>query len=189
MAETFDYVAFAKAFESRYGRPPTAAELEQKVDPLEGIVTYHTPEETQAEIERINASYKPSLSERLKTGLSFVTRNFFRAIMLLIKTPVYLTLFFFNLIKSAIGVLVIWFVSKVVVYIAIGGIMDLIHIESVSEAPGWLVWFGSLLFGKQMFTSEYLEPNFFPHPVIDAWIIGIAIIFLALVTTFSKTEV
>lgn len=189
MAETFDYVAFAKDFERRYGRPPTAAELELKVDPLEGIVTYHTPEETQAEIERINASYKPSLGERLKTGLSFVTRNFFRAIMLLIKTPVYLTLFFFNVIKSTIGVLVIWFVSKFMMGWIVGIIAGFIYGFDLSNNPfpSPIKEVIDFAFGVDFFQTAV--PDFFPNPVLDAWIIGIAIIFLALVTTFSKTEV
>ncbi|WP_341932143.1 hypothetical protein [Streptococcus pluranimalium] len=181
MAETFDYVAFAKDFERRYGRPPTAAELELKVDPLEGIVTYHTPEETQAEIERINASYKPSLSERLKTGLSFVTRNFFRAIMLLIKTPVYLTLFFFNLIKSAIGVVIICVVTKGIVGILLAEFLIWRNINTLSQAPSVIRFFA------QNFMTNNLEPIYFTE--IDFIICIISTLFLALVTTFSKTEV
>ncbi|HGD0066766.1 TPA: hypothetical protein ACG6R1_000163 [Streptococcus agalactiae] len=181
MAETFDYVAFAKAFESRYGRPPTAAELEQKVDPLDGIVTYHTPEETQAEIERINASYKPGLGERLKTGLSFVTRNFFRAIMLLIKTPVYLTLFFFNLIKSAIGVVIICVVTKGIVGILLAEFLIWRNINTLSQAPSVIRFFA------QDFMTNNLEPIYFTE--IDLIICIISTLFLALVATFSKTEV
>ncbi|WP_438466160.1 hypothetical protein [Streptococcus pluranimalium] len=188
MAETFDYVAFAKAFESRYGRPPTAAELEQKVDPLDGIVTYHTSEETQAEIERINASYKPGLGERLKTGFSFVTRNFFRAIMLLIKTPVYLTLFFFNLIKSAIGVLVIWFVSKFAILVGLSLVGLIFFDGNTDKFPSFLQRFAEFIFGTGLY-SDAGSIKMFPNPIIDAWIIGVAIVFLALVTTFSKTEV
>ncbi|MXQ48829.1 hypothetical protein GRB29_05420 [Streptococcus pneumoniae] len=181
MAETFDYVAFAKDFESRYGRPPTAAELELKVDPLGGIVTYHTPEETQAEIERINASYKPSLSERLKTGLSFVTRNFFRAIMLLIKTPVYLTLFFFNLIKSAIGVVIICVVTKGIVGILLAEFLIWRNINTLSQAPSVIRFFA------QNFMTNNLEPIYFTE--FDLIICIISTLFLALVATFSKTEV
>ncbi|MBE3600767.1 hypothetical protein [Streptococcus agalactiae] len=188
MAESFDYVAFARDFERRYGRPPTAEELERKVDPLEGIVTYHTPEETQAEIERINASYKPSFGERLKTGLSFLGRNFFRAILLILKTPVYLTLFFFNLIKSTIGVFVIWFVSKIIVLFGISLIGILFFDGDSNKLPQAIKWIAELFFGEGMYSSGG-SVNFFPNPVVDAWIIGIVIVFLALVTTFSKTEV
>ncbi|MGT2624178.1 hypothetical protein [Streptococcus thoraltensis] len=181
MAETFDYVAFAKDFERRNGRPPTAAELEQKVDPLEGIVTYHTPEETQAEIERINAFYKPSLSERLKTGLSFVTRNFFRAIMLLIKTPVYLTLFFFNVIKSAIGVVIIFVVTKGIVGILLAEFLSWRNINTLSQAPSLIRFFA------QNFMMNNLEPIYFTET--DLMICIISTLFLALVATFSNTEV
>lgn len=189
MAETFDYVAFAREFEKRHGRPPTAEELEKKVDPLEGIATFHTPEETQAEIDRINASYKPSFGERLKTGLSFVARNFFKAIFILIQTPVYLTLFFFNLIKSAIGVLVIWFISKFMFGLLVGTIAGLIYGFDLykNPFPSPIKDIVDFSFGASFF--EDAVPNFFPHPIVDAWIIGIAIVFLALAMTFSKTEV
>lgn len=188
MAESFDYVAFAQNFEKRHGRPPTSKELETGIDPLEGIVRTHTAEETQAEMARINASYKPSFSERLKSGLSFLGRSGLKALILVIQTPIYLTLLFFNLIKSTIGVFLIWFVSKALIYVAIGVVMDLIHVKSVSDVPEWLRWIGDFFFGKEMFSSEYLIPNFFPHPTFDAWIIGIAIVFFALVATFSKVE-
>lgn len=187
MDDNFDYVAFARDFEKRHGRPPTAEELEKKVDPWEGIITFHTPEETQAEIERINASYKPSFWERLKTGLSFVTRNLFRAILILLQTPVYLTLFFFNLIKSTIGVFVIWFVSKIVVLFGISFVGILFFDSNPSKLPNFIKWLAELSFGSGMYDSSG-SVNFFPHPVVDAWLIGIAIVFLALAMTFSKTE-
>lgn len=187
MAETFDYIGFAKAFEKRHGRPPTAEELEKKVAPLEGIVTFHTPEETQAELERINASYKPSLGERLKTGISFVARNFFRALFILIQTPVYLTLFFFNLIKSTIGVFVIWFVSKFVILLVLS-IIGLVFFDgNPDRMPHFLRWFAELIFGSGVY-SDVGSVRMFPNPIMDAWIIGITIVLLALVATFSKTE-
>lgn len=187
MSESFDYVAFARDFEKRHGRPPTAEELEQGFDPWEGIVTFHTPEETQAEIERINASCKTRLWERLKTGLSFVTRNFFRALLILIQIPVYLTLFFFNLIKSTIGVFVIWFVSKFVALLGLSLIGIVFFDGNPEKLPRFLRLFAEFLFGTGVY-SEVGSIKMFPNPIIDAWIIGIIIIFLALAMTFSKTE-
>ncbi|MBR2538495.1 MAG: hypothetical protein IKE54_04420 [Streptococcus sp.] len=180
MAESFDYVAFAKDFEKRHGRPPTAEELERKVDPLEGIITYHTPEETQAEIERINASYKPSLGERLKTGLSFVTRNLFKAILIILQTPVYLTLFFFNLIKSMIGVAVMCIVTKGIVGVVLAEFLTWCNMNTLSQAPSLLRFFA------QDFMTDNLEPVFFTE--IDIIICIVFTFFIALVTTFSKTE-
>lgn len=181
MAESFDYVAFARDFEKRHGRPPTAEELEQGIDPWEGIVTFHTPEETQAEIERINASYKPSLWERLKTGLSFVTRNFFRALLIVIQTPVYLTLFFFNLIKSAFAAVIMCIITKAVFGVIIAEIFYSQNIDNLSQAPKLLGFFA------QDFMTNNLEPIYFTE--IDIIICIIFSVFLALVMTFSKSEV
>lgn len=181
MAESFDYVAFARDFEKRHGRPPTAEELEQGIDPWEGIVTFHTPEETQAEIERINASYKPSLWERLKIGLSFVTRNFFRALLIVIQTPVYLTLFFFNLIKSAFAAVIMCIITKAVFGVIIAEIFDSQNIDNLSQAPKLLGFFA------QDFMTNNLEPIYFTE--IDIIICIIFSVFLALVMTFSKSEV
>ena len=181
MSESFDYVAFARDFEKRHGRPPTAEELEQGIDPWEGIVTFHTPEETQAEIERINASYKPSLWERLKTGLSFVTRNFFRALLIVIQTPVYLTLFFFNLIKSAFAAVIMCIITKAVFGVIIAEIFDSQNIDNLSQAPKLLGFFA------QDFMTNNLEPIYFTE--IDIIICIIFSVFLALVMTFSKSEV
>ncbi|EHI69266.1 hypothetical protein ACVRY7_10310 [Streptococcus ictaluri] len=180
MSESFDYVAFAKDFEKRHGRPPTAEELEQGIDPWEGIVTFHTPEETQAEIERINASYKPSLWERLKTGLSFVTRNFFRALLILIQTPVYLTLFFFNLIKSAFAVVVMCVVTKGIVGVLLAEFLTWRNINTLLQAPALFRFFA------QDFMTNTLEPIYFTE--IDIIICIILTLFVALITTFSKTE-
>ncbi|MGT2914848.1 hypothetical protein I6J14_01605 [Streptococcus dysgalactiae] len=180
MSESFDYVAFAKDFEKRHGRPPTAEELEQGIDLWEGIVAFHTPEETQAEIERINASYRPSLWERLKTGLSFVTRNFFRALLILIQSPVYLTLFFFNLIKSAFAVVVMCVVTKGIVGVLLAEFLTWRNINTLMQAPALLRFFA------QDFMTNALEPIYFTE--IDIIICIILTLFVALVTTFSKTE-
>ncbi|MGT2918918.1 hypothetical protein ACVR0Q_04510 [Streptococcus canis] len=170
MSESFDYVAFARDFEKRHGRPPTAEELEQGIDPWEG-----------AEIERINASYKPSLWERLKTGLSFVTRNFFRALLIVIQTPVYLTLFFFNLIKSAFAAVIMCIITKAVFGVIIAEIFDSQNIDNLSQAPKLLGFFA------QDFMTNNLEPIYFTE--IDIIICIIFSVFLALVMTFSKSEV
>ncbi len=75
MNKEFDYVAFAKNFEATNGRPPTADELDNAKWEHFGI-RWHTPEESQAELERINASYKPTLGEYLKDALGFLGRFF-----------------------------------------------------------------------------------------------------------------
>ncbi|XZR18071.1 hypothetical protein ACP4J2_03565, partial [Streptococcus canis] len=118
MSESFDYVAFARDFENRHGRPPTAEELEKANVSVATVITSDNQKIDFRMVDSLDyvEGYKDksSFGERLKTGLSFVIRNFFRALLILIQTPVYLTLFFFNLIKSTIGVFVIWFVSKFV---------------------------------------------------------------------------
>lgn len=182
MSKEFDYVAFAKNFEATNGRPPTADELDNAKWEHFGI-RWHTPEESQAELERIKATYKPSFWERFKVGLSFLGHGFFKALLFLIKSPIYLTLLFFNLIKSAIGVFVIWFVSKFMLLLIIGTIAD---VRGESEITGISKSILDYFLGSDFISTG--NPNFFPHPVLDAWIIGILIVFLALVTTFSKVE-
>lgn len=188
MSETFDYVTFAKDFEKRYGRPPTSEELEKGYNPFEGLPgKYVTGEESQAELERINASYKPSFGERLKDGLSFLGRNGFKTILIILQTPIYLTLFFFNLIKSTIGIFVIWFVSKFIALLGLSLIGIVFFDGNPEKLPRFLRLFAEFLFGTGVY-SEVGSIKMFPNPIIDAWIIGIIIIFLALAMTFSKTE-
>lgn len=186
MSKEFDYVAFAREFEATNGRPPTADELDNAYWEHFSI-KWHTPEESQAELERIKATYKPSFWERFKVGLSFLGHGFFKALLFLIKSPIYLTLLFFNLIKSTIGVFVIWFVSKFVILCMISFIGLAFYNGDYTKFPGILTWFVESLFGKGVLSETGLL-TFFPHPVLDAWIIGILIVFLALVTTFSKVE-
>ncbi|HEN4615063.1 TPA: hypothetical protein U5012_001683 [Streptococcus agalactiae] len=192
MSESFDYVAFARDFEKRHGRPPTAEELEKANVSVATVITSDNQKIDFRMVDSLDyvEGYKDksSFGERLKTGLSFVIRNFFRVLLIVIQTPVYLTLFFFNLIKLTIGVFVIWFVSKFVLGWLVGIIAGLIYGFDLykNPFPSPIKDIVDFSFGVNFF--EDAVPNFFPHPVADAWIIGITIVFLALVMTFSKSE-
>lgn len=179
MSKEFDYVAFAKNFEATNGRPPTADELDNAKWEHFGI-RWHTPEESQAELERINASYKPTWSEHLKDALSFLGRRFFKALFFVLKSPIYLTLFFFNMIKSAIAVAVMLIVTKGIVGVVIAEILDGRNISNLSEAPAVLRVFA------QDFMTNSLEPIYVTG--VDIVICIIFMFLFATVMTFSSVE-
>ncbi|MGC4441714.1 hypothetical protein ABXW85_22915, partial [Streptococcus suis] len=69
---------------------------------------------------------------------------------LLVMTPVFLTLLFFNLIKSTIGVFVMWFVSKLMLGFIFMGIVFLCDQAALNEpekTSGLLRDVGTLHFG------------------------------------------
>lgn len=180
MAKEVDYVQFVRDFERQHGRPPTAEELERGTDPLAGIVTWSTPEEVQAEMDRINASYKPTIGERVTDGLSLLGRGLFKAVILLFQTPIYLTLFFFNLIKTTIAVPIIFLIIKGGVGVVMVEVLQWQNIDTLSEAPRLIRFLG-----QDFMTNDFL-PIYFTD--IDIVICIVFIVFLALVATFSKTE-
>lgn len=181
MSKEFDYVAFAREFEATNGRPPTAEELDEAKWSHYGI-KWHTPEESQAELERIKATYKPSFWERFKVGLSFLGHGFFKALLFLIKSPIYLALFFFNYIKSAIAVMIMFFVTKMAIFVIISAFMEHFNISNLSQASGLLSFVG-----KFVMTYD-LQPNFWVYPAVDIIVIQFFIILFALILTFSKVE-
>lgn len=184
MAESFDYVAFARDFEKRHGRPPTAEELEKANVSVATVITSDNQKIDFRMVDSLDyvEGYKDesSFGERLKTGLSFVIRNFFRALLILIQTPVYLTLFFFNLIKSAFAVVVMCVVTKGIVGVLLAEFLTWRNINTLMQAPALLRFFA------QDFMTNALEPIYFTE--IDIIICIILTLFVALVTTFSKTE-
>ncbi|WP_159544629.1 hypothetical protein [Streptococcus halichoeri] len=184
MAESFDYVAFAKDFENRHGRPPTAEELEKANVSVATVITSDNQKIDFRMVDSLDyvEGYKDksSFGERLKTGASFVTRNFFKAILILIQTPVYLTLFFFNLIKSAFAVVVMFVLTKGIVGVLLAEFFTWRNMETLSQAPALLRFFA------QDFMTNNLEPNYFTE--IDILICIIFSLFIALITTFSKTD-
>lgn len=184
MAESFDYVAFARDFEKRHGRPPTAEELEKANVSVATVITSDNQKIDFRMVDSLDyvEGYKDksSFGERLKTGLSFVTRNFFRALLIVIQTPVYLTLFFFNLIKSAFAAVIMCIITKAVFGVIIAEIFDSQNIDNLSQAPKLLGFFA------QDFMTNNLEPIYFTE--IDIIICIIFSVFLALVMTFSKSE-
>lgn len=79
--------------------------------------------EHQKEVQARLESLKPSSGKRLIDlfgylikGVGFLSRGFLRALVLLVQTPVYLVSFVFNYIRSAIAVMIMFFVTKVAMF-------------------------------------------------------------------------
>ncbi|WP_019793519.1 hypothetical protein [Streptococcus sobrinus] len=186
MAKSFDVVTWIKDFEQVNGRPPTSQEVEEAQNL---ISRYTTEQETNAwtdESQTIDETIEPSPQNRWEALSSKSLGRFWKTLLIIISTPIYLIRFFFNLIKAGIGVCVIWFVAKLVLLAALAIGLSLANIENPNDVPGVIKWFGELLFGKNVFQSSSLLPNFFPHESFDGWLIGILIVIFALFFTFSN---
>lgn len=183
MTKTFDEATYRQDFEAINGRQSSTEELEQ----AKGLIERYTVGQNS---DSGLVTYHPSKSSRFKTLMAATFGWIKRGGVLLIMTPVFLTLLFFNLIKSTIGVFVMWFVSKLMLGFIFMGIVFLCDQAAFNEpekTPGLLRDVGTFLFGERFFT--YAVPNFFPHPTVDAWIIGIAIVVCAFGMTFSRYDV
>ena len=180
MAKTFDEMTYRQDFEAVNGRQPLDEELEH----AKGLVERYT---VGKDGDNGVVTYHPSKKSRFKDFMTSAFGWIMRGGSLLVMTPVFLTLLFFNLIKSTIGVFVMWFVSKTVVMISIGFFLDFIKAKSVNDAPVFVKWLGELLFGEQAFLDcTGIKLNYFPHPTLDAWLIGTAIVVLALIMTAPR---
>lgn len=183
MTKTFDEATYRQDFEAINGRQSSTEELEQ----AKGLIERYTVGQNS---DSGLVTYHPSKSSRFKILMAATFGWIKRGGVLLIMTPVFLTLLFFNLIKSTIGVFVMWFVSKLMLGFIFMGIVFLCDQAAFNEpekTSGLLRDVGTFLFGERFFT--YAVPNFFPHPTVDAWIIGIAIVVCAFGMTFSRYDV
>ena len=180
MAKTFDEMTYRQDFEAVNGRQP----LDEDLEHAKGLVERYT---VGKDGDNGVVTYHPSKKSRFKDFMTSAFGWIMRGGSLLVMTPVFLTLLFFNLIKSTIGVFVMWFVSKTVVMISIGFFLDFIKAKSVNDAPVFVKWLGELLFGEQAFLDGTgIKLNYFPHPTLDAWLIGTAIVVLALIMTAPR---
>ena len=183
MTKTLDEATYRQDFEAINGRQSSTEELEQ----AKGLIERYTVGQNS---DSGLVTYHPSKSSRFKTLMAATFGWIKRGGVLLIMTPVFLTLLFFNLIKSTIGVFVMWFVSKLMLGFIFMGIVFLCDQAAFNEpekTSGLLRDVGTFLFGERFFT--YAVPNFFPHPTVDAWIIGIAIVVFAFGMTCSRYDV
>lgn len=182
MAKAFDEMTYRQDFEAVNGRQPLDEELEH----AKGLVERYT---VGKDGDNGVATYHPSKKSRFKDFMTSAFGWIIRGGSLLVMTPVFLTLLFFNLIKSTIGVFVVWFVSKFMLFLIFGGILFLCDQAAFNEperTSGLLRDVGSFFFGESLFTDDM--PNFFPHPTVDAWLIGIAIVVFAFWMTFYSYE-
>lgn len=186
MAESFDAVTWIKDFEQVNGRPPTSQEVEEAQNLISRYTTEQEMNVWTDESQTIDETIEPSPQNRWEALSSKSLGWFWKTLLIIISTPIYLIRFFFNLIKAGIGVFVIWFVAKLVLLAALAIGLSLANIENPNDVPGVIKWFGELLFGKNVFQSSSLLPNFFPHESFDGWLIGILIVIFALFFTFSN---
>ncbi|MFC2401530.1 hypothetical protein [Streptococcus sobrinus] len=186
MAESFDAVTWIKDFEQVNGRPPTSQEVEEAQNLISRYTTEQEMNVWTDESQTIDETIEPSPQNRWEALNSKSLGWFWKTLLIIISTPIYLIRFFFNLIKAGIGVFVIWFVAKLVLLAALAIGLSLANIENPNDVPGVIKWFGELLFGKNVFQSSSLLPNFFPHESFDGWLIGILIVIFALFFTFSN---
>ena len=182
MAKAFDEMTYRQDFEAINGRQPLDEEIEQ----ARGLVERYTvgPNDDNGVV-----AHHSSKTSRFKAFMGTAFGWIMRGGTLLVMTPVFLTLLFFNLIKSFIAVFVVWFVSKLMLFLIFGGILFLCDQAAFNEperTSGLLRDVGSFFFGESLFTDDM--PNFFPHPTVDAWLIGIAIVVFTFWMTFYSYE-
>lgn len=186
MAESFDYMNWIKDFEQVNGRPPTSQEVER----AQGLISRYTTEQTTSDWvdQDTNVTIVSSSQNRWKSLRTKGLGWFWKTLLVIISTPIYLIKFFFNLIKATIGVFVIWFVSKIVLFIILGLVATFIFgaDEDPSAMPGFMKSTFTFFYGDSIFTKSI--PDFFPHPTFDGWLIGISILIFALLFTFSNYD-
>ena len=170
MAESFDYMTWIKDFERVNGRPPTSQEVEE----AQGLVSRYITEQTASDWA----------NQGTNKGLGW----FWKTLLVILSTPIYLIKFFFNLIKATIGVFVLWFVSKIVLFIILGLVATFIFGADgdPSAMPGFMKSTFTFFYGDSIFTKSI--PDFFPHPTFDGWLIGLTILIFALLFTFLNYD-
>lgn len=113
MAKAFDEMTYRQDFEAINGRQPLDEEIEQ----ARGLVERYTvgPNDDNGVV-----AHHSSKTSRFKAFMGTAFGWIMRGGTLLVMTPVFLTLLFFNLIKSFIAVFVVWFVSKFMLFLIFG---------------------------------------------------------------------